>query len=446
MISIDRLTEKDLEVFKGKNVILYGLAWQREQIYKLFKKNNIKVIAFCDASIEGRFFYKYKNIPVISPSKIGKISEKYNNIIVQCIGFDAEKIQNMKKNVSQYNVEISDLPSGAILSSFAAEMLLGDCENKELYKMENKNWIKLCNRKVNLGLIRFNLRKVKVPIFLCLPPKTADYTLNNTFDKFNLIYDVNAHKKLNVIQRFFKPLRPIEYLNFFHKARFFHKKNLKRKYPVIKVITAVREPISQNISLLYQGLSSGGLIKDWILGDLSGLSDSEKNMRIKELKRIFGNDENRVQDLFDNFIQRYVYPENGRFKPSMFITSIQYFNFEFNNYILDITKYPFNQEKGYTVIKEDNIEVFVYQLEKLNNLVPELSEWVGVPFKEFVRGNDASDKWIADSYKQAQKELEITQEYFDRSFSESYVQHCYSQEDIEKFKARWRPHIKNNRV
>ncbi len=109
---------------------------------------------------------------------------------------------------------------------------------------------------------------------------------------------------------------------------------------------------------------------------------------------------------------------------------------------MDITKYPFDQDKGFTVIKKDNVEVFVYQLEKLNDLIPELSSWLNVPFDKFINGNMATEKWSGDSYKRAQKEIEITQEYFDKCFDESYVKHCYSKADIEKFKARWRPHIK----
>lgn len=103
--------------------------------------------------------------------------------------------------------------------------------------------------------------------------------------------------------------------------------------------------------------------------------------------------------------------------------------------------YPFDKEKGYTIIKEGNIEVFVYQLEKLNDVFLELSDWVGVPFEKMVNANKAEDKWVGESYKQACKEIEITQEYFDRCYNEPYVKHFYSDEDIEKFKERWRSHI-----
>lgn len=225
-----------------------------------------------------------------------------------------------------------------------------------------------------------------------------------------------------------------------HTPSRFNKNIYNDLYEKVKVIIGIRNPISQNVSELYQKISSGNIYFDWILGELENKKANERKWFLQKFEKTIDANENIIEFLWENFIRRYVY-SNIEFNENHAL-SIQKSIQEFSKYILDITKYPFNKEKGYTVIKEGNIEVFVYQLEKLNCLVPELSEWVGVTFSEIVRGNDASDKWISDSYKQAQKEIEITQEYFDRCYSEPYVQHCYSQEDIEKFKARGRTHIK----
>ncbi len=65
-----------------------------------------------------------------------------------------------------------------------------------------------------------------------------------------------------------------------------------------------------------------------------------------------------------------------------------------------------------------------------------------MPFESLLNDNVGEDKWYGDSYKQAKKELIISQEYFDAAFNEPYVKHFYSEADIEKFKAQWRPHIR----
>lgn len=114
----------------------------------------------------------------------------------------------------------------------------------------------------------------------------------------------------------------------------------------------------------------------------------------------------------------------------------------FNSNIINLYNHSFNTEQGYDIIKEGNIEVFVYQLEKLNDIAPQMSDWIGqTSFDEWINGNEASGKWINDFYKQAQKEIKFSQEFFDSCYNAEWVQHFYSQEDIEKFKERWRPHI-----
>lgn len=77
----------------------------------------------------------------------------------------------------------------------------------------------------------------------------------------------------------------------------------------------------------------------------------------------------------------------------------------------------------------------------MNDIAKEISEFVGGDFVKWEMANVAADKWVADSYKQAQKEIKFSQEYFDKCFDEPYVKHFYSDEDIEKFKTRWRTHI-----
>lgn len=134
--------------------------------------------------------------------------------------------------------------------------------------------------------------------------------------------------------------------------------------------------------------------------------------------------------------------ENSKLIQSDYALAIQYFLPFFGKYIIDITQYPFDQQKGYAIIREGNLEVFVYQIEKLNYVVDELSEWIGVEFQTLERDNEASNKWIAGSYQQAQDDITFSKEYFDRCFAEPYVQHCYSQEDIAKFKEKWKGHIR----
>lgn len=56
--------------------------------------------------------------------------------------------------------------------------------------------------------------------------------------------------------------------------------------------------------------------------------------------------------------------------------------------------------------------------------------------------NVGDDKWYSQLYKETKETIKFSQEYFDWSFNSSYLRHFYSDEDIEKFKMKWRGHVR----
>ena len=112
---------------------------------------------------------------------------------------------------------------------------------------------------------------------------------------------------------------------------------------------------------------------------------------------------------------------------------------------IDVFDYPFDKEKGYSILEipEKNTEIFIYQLEKLNNVASELGKFVGIENFTLVNGNIAENKWYADAYKQAKKELKFSRTYFDSCFNSKIMNHFYSEADIEKFKAQWISHVED---
>lgn len=249
-------------------------------------------------------------------------------------------------------------------------------------------------------------------VYICTPAKTADIAIGSTFDK---------HR--------------VGYFNFWQRPSLLAREI--KKNTNFRLIIGVREPISQNLSLMFEMFAIDYFFQ-MALSDLIEFNKS-KEFPIENYKTLFKKGHGNVQNLWDLYIDKYI---NHSKIDIWNLQYIQFFFYKLKEHFFDILAHPFDQEKGYTIIKEGNTEVFIYQLEKLNNIVPELSDWVGVPFDKIEKGNVGEDKWIGDTYKQAQKEIQITQEYFDKCFDEPYVKHFYSEEDIEKFKARWKPHIK----
>lgn len=233
-------------------------------------------------------------------------------------------------------------------------------------------------------------------IFICMLGKTGDNTLRSTFIKYNISHHLILHQPLAI-----------------------NKTLINNIDKTIKIITAIREPISQYISGFYEWLAAPYF---------TNVICTEK---IYKEDSILFKDGGNVQAIFDEKLANFTQ------------TGTTSFMEKFAENAVDLSKHPFDTDKGYSIIKEGNIEVFVYQLERMNDIVAEISNWVGEKsFSEWERSNEASGKWVSDSYKQAQKELKFPQEFFDSMYNDPWIQHFYSQEDISKFKEKWHGQIK----
>lgn len=419
MDKLSTIIYDDLEKLKNKNIVIHGNLNSSKELIYVLKKMDINIIAVCSDSIKDWCIKYYQNIPIIRSTNFSEVIRKNSQLLIQPTNIDTNCLIQVIESEYDFEIDVSNIPMGLLNKNFSEFYLKNINENRRFLLKETRKWINKINRRFTMNLFDIYFKKHKSPIIMCLPMKTADYTLEKTFINYS----------------------NINYINFFHNPKFIYKKSFEKKLKVLKLITAVREPISQNISSLFQGISDGILYSDWILGELHNAKDDDIPNKIHNLNEILVNNKDDIQSLFDAYIERYIYSDSK--KLSLLPRSMQKFILMFGKHVLDITKYPFNKEKGYTIIREGNIEVFVYQLEKLDFLLPELSEWIGIKFENWERRNVASNKWVGESYKEALKKIKISREYFEICFNDDYVKHCYSESDIENFKARWISHIKD---
>lgn len=453
MISVPRYTKEELNVFEGKKVIIGGSNRLAIEIHSIFRNFNINVIGlFCtkvDVISDLEMLY---DTSIVGLEELA-ILAKDDDVIIQEIDQDVE----LSKLIDKYAINRSKFDARKIFHSFIIQNFIDLVRQNNLAEVNRYVQLRIERKRVLYNsLIEQIGRKSMEYVIICSPPKTGDHTLNNTFNlinetesrsnRYNLnriiaafICKTGLNKMSNSVSKYeerLKNKKKIDYVNIFHSPELF-KKNLYNN-KTIKIITAMREPIVSNLSLVFQHLGASlGMIHQQILPLLIQYG---KDDFLNIAENIFVKGMDDVQILFDSYIKERV-NSNIKIIPES-VAPMQDFFPLFNENIVNLYEHPFDKEKGYSIIKEGNIEVFVYQLEKLNSIVPELSKWIGVPFDKLENGNVAADKWAGESYKQAQKEIEISQEYFDRCYNEEYVKHFYSEEDIEKFKARWRPHIK----
>ena len=105
---------------------------------------------------------------------------------------------------------------------------------------------------------------------------------------------------------------------------------------------------------------------------------------------------------------------------------------------MDVYAYPFDKEKGYTVIKTDYMEIFLYRLEDLNNLEKELAEFIDCPEFHLISGNRNTDKEYQFAYKEFMKVFKVPQELVDFYYKDNpYMDHFYSEEQKQEMVKRW---------
>lgn len=400
--------DDNFSIYKDNTVVLLARGNHTFQLIRLMRYHNIEIDYICDNKKEniGGFFL---GVPVISAPQLKKLASENKQIVVQFADPNlSSSVISQVKSIGINNIISYDECHNILKCIFKMNLL----KEGKLTFDENEYSVEYYASKLKENFTEYILNNYtnEQVVLICMPPKTGDNTLMKTFSNSGIPWLVMDHEPENL-----------------------DKKLLKSLPGKVKIITAVREPIGQNLSFTYQ----------FIAGFAKNCTGVGNNRNFKKIYNInstdffkYGGD---VQTLFTKFYDYGSYNDN--FGDTR--NNIANFMNRFKENFLDISQYPFDKEKGYTIIKEDNIEILVFQLEKLNYIAKEVSDWIGTkPFSEWLNANEASDKWIAKSYKQAQKEITFSKEYFDFCYNNDWIKHFYSEKDIAKFKARWESHIK----
>lgn len=177
-----------------------------------------------------------------------------------------------------------------------------------------------------------------------------------------------------------------------------------------KVISIVREPISRQISLLWQY---------W------GTTDKDYFYLVRENLNALEKIENRF----------YAVP-NGE-------DEFEWYLEEFMD-ILDINvyEYPFDREKGYSIIEKNGITLLLLKMEKLNDLEHVIGNFLGADSFKLVKANIAGRKKYKYAYENYLENVKIPAQFFKYYYcGNEYMDHFYSEEEKKIFYQKWKDHI-----
>lgn len=202
----------------------------------------------------------------------------------------------------------------------------------------------------------------------------------------------------------------------------------------IKIITGVREPISRDISAFFQGSDLGiwPLIKYgnnfwfYLLGDYSRY----KKLDISTLRKRICTLEKSLNFSFELLSKEILKSKSDEFS---------WFDYEIKALLgVDIYNYPFDKEKGYAIIEQDNIRILVYKCEKLKQLEKVIGSFLEDPGFLIKNTNLGNEKIYSYVYKKFKEEVKLNKHYFDYYYKNNLkLKHFYTDFEIEQFKNKW---------
>lgn len=411
MLCFSKIDDK-LTVYRNKNIILFGAGDRGSIVKRNLERQGIKIKYFCDNDRNKSGGVK-DGIEVISFSQLCAIYDK--RVLIQITSIFSREIE---KQLLSHGMDsfISFEEYEERMKALYVYKTIPDSLNAYESLNYNPSYAVLQLRKICIDYaVKVKYYDLDSYNIIFLPPKTGNYTLEASFRQYNTEY-VRVNHYFGIL---------FDELNRLLEGR------------KIRIVTAVRDPIAQNISFFFQSNTRFcDMPEYWVEGgDVQALWDIWVPYLLDK-ENIYPKTENRgIRFRYMDHINKLYHN----------VISIQdFFEKSFMEHCgIDVYNYSFGKEAGYSIIREGNTEIFIYQLEKLDDIKEELGEFLGIKDFRLTNDNVGEKKWYAQVYKQALRELKLSREYFEFCYNTKLVRHFYREEDICGFRQRWSKNIRD---
>ena len=420
---------KDIHLLDGKEIIIWGAGNNGKIAYGKLKymfKNPMNFgdkILFCDSDSKKWGKNICENGYVISPCELCKLVEKKEVVILissDCVNEIILQIERM--NLMETAIVCTWFCFQiAVYFHFRDEFFSEKFKENYLLNIHSsKVYLKYAYLYVFMESKRkfFNTAVYEQAVHIIQPGKVGSSTIFHSFQKRQI--------PCTQLHRFFF-FKEDGGENTSKKDVYYCQKifaELKKKG--MKIIVTVRDPIARDISafwcliheLIYSKVAEPDLIfffKKFLQEVYGPLGDSELisfEPRYKKSRVKFGDQGEWFRETIE-----------------------EHFN-------IDVFSYPFDKDKGYTIIRQDNIQMLVLQMEKMNQLESIIGDFVGVEDFKLENTNEARSMPYYAAYQEFREKVELPRDYIERCYGkDSFIHHFYSEADQAKFLAKWEKHI-----
>lgn len=394
---------KDLELLKNVDVlfeneiILYGAGDYGKRAYNLLKGLELPVLGFCDSNIT-KWGEEIEGCKVMSFCEMKDILAEKNKILIFAIA-DPRSVEQVLEVLERQGMQEINCYTYFALKK-TVESHINDYRINEKFRKNEKEKTELfCNykaqRKEFIALSALYSAISDGNVFLVFQPGKVGSSSVYESLKRERIFCYHIHEftgNYGWIKTFEKAQKGLWAL---HKAE------------KVKIISLVRDPIARGISSYFQRMQESvrgigyALEPDAYKGVIAFLTDETE-------KGTYGN---------------------------MF----EWFDIEMKGtFGIDVYQHDFDKRKGYQIIQQDNMELLLLKLEKLNDCVEIIGQFAGVKDFKLMKANMGSDKLYYFAYEELKKTIEIPQSILDFYYKDNFaMDHFYTLEEKEAFYKKW---------
>lgn len=185
-----------------------------------------------------------------------------------------------------------------------------------------------------------------------------------------------------------------------------------------QVITLVRDPVARDVSSFFQNLDS--FFDYWI----------DDQLLVSEVEGV-------ARGLVTLFLEAYV---RGAVPIGMDGDPLGWFDRELKLVFgVDVYAAPFPKLRGFGIYDAPKAHVLVLRLEDLERSSEEaIREYMGLERFHLVRSNIGESKTYATVYRRFLELIRLPDEYLERIYASKYSTHFYSEDELARFRSRWR--------